>query len=373
MPYICTACAKDEHLKALIKSKGKKYKCSLCKEDEIALSSQNNQLFQLYKALIRFHFNEWEYNGHFGGNGFENLFYGEDNIFFNESRIKKSEIYDDIVTNISERKMYEEYDKGITLYSGNTDGERNPPLLSIKNTLDQRLLNIAKRLKTENHFDLENELKEILIPFKDIAATTIKSDQIFYRARTGYIEKKRSLDFDAEPAYHYAPYTGKDIGPPGPSIAGAGRANRFGVSFLYCATNEQTAIAEIRPHPGDRVSVGSFRLNREIKAYDLSKSHLLHFYRNDKLLDSFTALNTLRVLINKTITPAERSHYSVTQLISDCIRQLGFEAIMFKSTVGSGKNIVVFNSRNTEYIENSSKIYLINKVDYHFSSEKMID
>jgi len=372
MPLLCTVCAKEPHLKALIEIDGKKAKCDICEEEGIVLSSSDNRFFQLCKALVRFHFNEWDYNPHWGGDGYEQIFYGEDNIFFNESRAVSADMYEELAMDISQGAVYEEYDKGVTVFAGYFDGVQNELLRSIKTSLDPTLLSMAKRLKTENHFDLETELKEILNSFERIATTILQPEEILYRARIGYAARKTSLDSGFEMEYHYAPYSGKDIGAPSPFIASAGRANRVGVSFLYCATNEKTAISEIRPHPGDRVSVGSFRLKREMKAYDLSKSHLLHYFESDELLDTYIPLNTLRILINKTITPAERSQYSITQLITDCIRQLGFDAVIFESTVGTGTNTVVFNSSDAEYIDASARIYLVDRVDYKFSNEKIV-
>ncbi|MBB5511141.1 RES family NAD+ phosphorylase [Paraburkholderia atlantica] len=177
--------------------------------------------------------------------------------------------------------------------------------------------------------------------------------------------------FDTE--WHYGPFAGSEIGAPSPTIASAGRANRAGVSFLYCATNESTAVAEIRPHPGERVSIGAFRIVRDLRAYDLSRSQLLHYFESDKFLDAYVPFNTLSILINKTITPAERSQYSITQLIADCIRQLGFDAVLFESTVGSGTNAVLFNSGDAKLLPEEGKVFLINKVEYSFVPEQTIN
>lgn len=373
MPLICTICAKEPHLKALIELDGEEGICDICEEKEVVLSSLSNRFFQLCKALIRFNFSEWDYNHHWGGDGLESLFYGDENLFFNESRAVSKDIYEELTNEISQGEVYEDYNKGVTIFAGYFDGQQNGLLRSIRTSHDPKLLSISKRLLTENHFNLEDELRNILLGFGDVTTTTLQAGQVLYRARTGYTARKSRLDVGFETEYHYGPYIGDDIGAPPPSIASAGRANRTGVSFLYCATNEQTAIAEIRPHPGDRVSVGGFQLKREMKAYDLSQSHLLHYFATDELLDTYVVLNTLRILMNKTITPAERSQYSITQLIADCIRQLGYDAVMFASTVGTGTNTVVFNSADAEHIDASAKVYLIDKVEYTSSSEKIVN
>ncbi|MDR6521203.1 RES family NAD+ phosphorylase [Variovorax atrisoli] len=375
MPLVCIDCAKEPNIKALIKADGQLGRCEICTEDGRVHPSSNNRFFQLCKALIRFHYNEWDYNTHWGGDGIEALFYGPDNIFFNEERAAQRDEYDDLVLDATQfGDVYEDYNKGVTVFAGyGVDGHQNMLLRSIKSTLDPVLIDMTRRLKMENHFALEEELKAILTRHQHIATTEIKAGEVVYRARVGIEARKSVMQGGFEREYHYAPFTGSQIGAPPPNIASAGRANRAGVSFFYCATNGPTAIAEIRPHPGDRVSMGAFRVKRDLRAYDLSQSQLLHYFESDELLDSYISFNTLSILINKTIPPAERSQYSITQLIADCIRQLGFDAMFFVSTVGSGINAVLFNSVDAELIKGEGKTFLIENVEYTFKPEPVVD
>ncbi|WP_164112000.1 MULTISPECIES: RES family NAD+ phosphorylase [Sphingobacterium] len=59
----------------------------------------------------------------------------------------------------------------------------------------------------------------------------------------------------------YTPYTSSEISSPPSYLARKGRMNREGFSFLYLAEDIETAINEIRPNPGDIISVGGFRQN----------------------------------------------------------------------------------------------------------------
>lgn len=375
MPLICINCVKEPNLKALIRGDGQLGICGICGEDAQVHPSSNNRFFQLCKALIRFHYNEWDYNPHWGGDGENSLFYGCDNIFFNEDRAVKREKYDKLIINATQfGNVYEDYDKGVTIFAGyGLDGHQNILLRSIKSTFDPVLSGITQRLKVENHYALEEELKAILLRYRHVATTDINAGEVMYRARVGIEAKKSVLQAGFEMEHHYVPFTGSQIGAPSPEIASAGRANRAGVSFLYCATNESTAIAEIRPHPSDLVSVGAFRVKRDLRAYDLSQSQLLHYFESDELLDSYIPFNTLSILINKTIPPSERSQYSITQLIADCIRQLGFDAMFFVSTMGSGLNVVLFNSFDAELIKEDGQTFLIENVSYTFKSVPVVD
>lgn len=374
MPNICISCVKDDHLKQLIENEGSSGKCSLCSTNNLVLDTENTRFFQLTKALIRFYFSEWDYNEHWGGDSYVSLFYGENNRFFHQSRALTEDDYDDLVLSITDGPVYEDYDKGVSIFAGyGTDGEQNMLLQSISSDLDRNILKIAERLKTENHFNLENDLKHILEEYKSVALTTIHSGEELFRARVGYKEKKRNLSFGFETEYHYGPYKDSDIGAPPPFLAANGRVNRSGVSFLYCATDKHTAISEVRPHPGDHVSIAKFRTTSDISIFDLSNSKLIYFFESDKLLDRYKPFNTLGILMNKTIPPSERTSYSITQLIADCIRQIGFDGILFNSTVGNGKNIVLFNQTAVEQILADADIVLIDTVKYEYIQENIIN
>lgn len=196
---------------------------------------------------------------------------------------------------------------------------------------------------------------------------------VLYRARVGFKDKKRSLSMGFETEFHYIPYKGSEIGAPPPYIATSGRVNRAGVSFLYCATEKYTAISEVRPHPGDRVSLAKILLNSDAKVFDLSSTMLLSFFDTDEMLDKLKPLNTLGFLINETIPPSERIRYSITQLIADCIRQLGFEGIAFNSTVGGGKNIVLFDQSVISQDESSAEVVSVESVEYKYRNESLVN
>ncbi|MBK8102727.1 MAG: RES family NAD+ phosphorylase [Cellvibrionales bacterium] len=274
---------------------------------------------------------------------------------------------------ITEGPVYEDYDKGISIFSGyDADSNQNPLLQSISTDLDRKILNIEQRLKVENYFNLEDGIKNILEKYRDTASTPIINNTFLYRARVGYKEKKRSIALGFETEFHYVPYKNSEISSPPPNLAMSGRVNRAGVSFLYCATDKYTAVAEVRPHPGDRVSLAKLCIKEDVQVYDLSDTKLLYFFESDEALDNYKPLNTLGVLMNKTIPPAERSHYSITQLISDCIRQIGFDGIMFNSTVGAGKNIVLFDRAVIEQVHDAAEVVLIESVKYEYSQEIIV-
>lgn len=268
-------------------------------------------------------------------------------------------------------EVYEDYKQGVSIFAGYYEGQQNPLLQSIKTDLDYSIKEIEHKLKSENYFKFEDQITQILSEYSDCCKLKIDNDSEFYRARIGYTDKKRSLfegGFEGEMVF--IPFSNSQIGAPPPLIAGVGRINRVGVSYLYCATDKHTAISEIRPHPGDIVSIGKFLNNNELLIFDLTENQFLNFYKSDENLDKFKKLHTFTELMQKVIPPSERHSYSITQLIADCIRRLNFDGILFPSSVGNGENLVVFNPEFMSYTYDNAEVVEISDVKYDYFQRK---
>lgn len=367
MCRVCIDCVKESHLKELVEKEGKKGDCTMCGSVSQCIDTNNNRFFQLIKALIRFNYSEWEYNTHWGGDSYEYLFSGEDNIFFNQDRAQTEESYEDVLGEIIDGPVYEKYEEGISIFAGYMeDGQPAGILKAIKSERCHELIKIAERLKTENYFIVENKLKSILGKYKKTVRKCLPSGVEYYRARIGVAQSKNAHSRGFEGEVHYEPYKNSSIGSPPPRIAGEGRINRSGVSFFYAATDKYTAFAEVRPHPGDQVSIGLFRLIKDVVVCDFSDSQIMHFFEKDELLDKLISLNTLNVYMNKKITPSNREHYTITQLIADCLRQLGYDGVMFNSTVGLGQNLTLFYPEYMQYIDCDSEVLLAKSIKYEY-------
>lgn len=368
---LCIQCVKDIRFKKLIQSISQKGFCNCCENNDYVIDVDSNEFTQMTKALIRYHYSEWDYNEHWGGDGYGSLFYEDDNIFFNKQNFKNEEVYEELINRIECFEVYEDYDKGVSIFAGYDEGEQNPLLQSIKSDLDYSIKEVEHKLKNENYFKFEDQISEMLSEYSGKCKLNIGINSEFYRARVGFEYKKRSLFEDGfEGEFIYIPYSNSQIGAPPPLLAGLGRLNRVGVSYFYCATDKYTAISEIRPHPGDILSIGKFLTNRELTIFDLTESQFLNFYQNDETLDKFGKLNTFTELMQKVIPPSERHAYNITQLISDCIRKLNFDGILFPSSVGNGENLVVFHPEFMDYTYKSAEVVEIKKVSYEYTKLK---
>lgn len=135
--------------------------------------------------------------------------------------------------------------------------------------------------------------------------TVIGRGAEYWRARIGVKERLRRRQADplTKIGFHYRPYTGKEVGRPPVSVASEGRFNRSRVSFLYLASDASTAVAELRPHPGHLVSVGKFRLERDLRIADFTRTDIRSFLSDERLEVLRTILSFANVL-NSPVQPS---------------------------------------------------------------------
>jgi len=105
----------------------------------------------------------------------------------------------------------------------------------------------------------------------------------------------------------FQPFLGAAIGAPPPAKAAPGRLNRDGVFVsLSCDPTKMTAAAEVRPHPGHRVSIGAFRSLRDIRLADFGVIDIAVFSSSDARLDIFH--------LGLTIRPRDQSSPSLLKI-----------------------------------------------------------
>ena len=168
---------------------------------------------------------------------------------------------------------------------------------------------------------------------------------------------------------------GADIGAPPDDKAKPGRANRKGYPVLYCAEEEATAVAEVRPARGLFVSVAKVQIDRPLRILDLVKghppinpfeespylySHLAYDVELLDLLDSFG--NELAGPLRRTDDPRD---YLPCQRLSELVHGFGFDGIRYPSAMNSGGANVVLFDPSVATILNSKLVEVRNlKIEY---------
>lgn len=247
----------------------------------------------------------------------------------------------------------------------------------------------------KNRFSSSHKVIDIIKDFSERCTTTIKKDQIFYRARIYHQDPLREFLFDIYKDidtmkssgngfniddYHYMQlaaikiaidkampsskeivdtynkwkrkrfkgYNSSGSGAPPADSATLGRLNPEKIRYLYLAEDPQTAVYEVRPTIGQNVSVATFKTNDEIKIYDLAAE----IKPQEREIPDYD--HTLFSVIQRRFSEpntGDSFKYLPTQFLGEMIKQMGFDGLRFRSSLKNGGiNLVLFDDKKCKVI-----------------------
>jgi hypothetical protein len=167
-----------------------------------------------------------------------------------------------------------------------------------------------------------------------------------------------------------------EIMKPLPDKAYDGRANPKGIPCLYFATRKETALSEVRPWIGSYVSVGQFKILRDVELIDCSRGHKdtsLHFWFQEQEPEPAEREKAVWSDIDRAFAePMTRSddsaEYAATQILAELFKSEGFEGIAYKSNFGEdGYNVALFDIDAADLI--NCGLYKVNNIDIKFSQQ----
>ena len=206
-----------------------------------------------------------------------------------------------------------------------------------------------RKLHFENRFFNENHPVFDLVKRKfDEHTITLAQNELLYRARK--IEDEDSKEIFTEKYFEedFYGFNKKDsFVPPAKKIL-ENRANSKGIPCLYTAKEEKTAIAEVRPLIGKKISVATIRPLRDLKLFDLFiNPDLPHneIYKQQSYAIWFGIALPFSIPYECT----SENEYLFTQCISEFIQISGFDGIQYSSSLyEGGKNIALFNCKHED-------------------------
>ncbi len=174
--------------------------------------------------------------------------------------------------------------------------------------------------------------------------STLPLGTSFYRVR----EREDGADWELDQ---------DQMGPPPAARAAAGRMNPAGISYLYLAFEQQTALAEVLERPPCVAAIAQFDSQRDLAILDLTDLPPLPSIFDDSCRDQregLLFLNRFVEEISKPVRKDGREHieYVPSQVVSEYFA-LGFQAngrpldgIAYPSAVRpGGRNLVLFPSK----------------------------
>jgi hypothetical protein len=369
---ICIDCAKHPSLKRFIERRSATgHACGVCLRDhrqiryDVADLKCFTQLSYLIRALIRYYYDEHEYNPHWGGDLTPaSILQGENPILFHE---ESADHHRDPAENecFFEHLFdppYPPYDEGVAVYAGFNDGDRMMNW-SLRRGRSHLFQTIGGRVQRENYFLIEPDLQGVFQDIGDRISCRIEEGATFHRARIGVSKRFARYDQSWDSKLKSMPYQAAELGAPPPPLAKAGRLNRAGVSFLYLASDADTAALEVRPHPGHEISIGRFRLTRPINIAKFDVE-IDRFADSDAQLELFTFLVAANKAMSVPIVPEHADRYSLTQILAETARQRGFDGVEYSSALGGGRNLCIFDPTLFQYVERSAAVRRVASLQY---------
>lgn len=358
---ICIDCARHPSLKRMIDAKPANGRCAFCCRDNVRVRDLDDiePMVMLLRALIRFHWNEFEYNSHWGGESAVHLFADDANPVV---KPPVTDTYQDEFHFLLEDPVYPDPDKGIAIYAGfDEDGGRNINFaLSQSNPRILRVL--AELLMTEDSVDVAPRFEALIDPFLANLGFTKPKGAVGLRARTGVAAAFQHFPgFGFETEIRRQPYTGTAIGAsPKP---GHGRLNKEGEPVLYLGSKAYTALAEIRPHPGHYVSIGAFETTRDLRLADFDPDIAL-FSQNELRLEQYDIIQALDRLMSTPVTPEDKAGYLLTQLLAQVLKAKGFDGVQYRSSVSDGVNFCLFDPTDANFVDGHSAVHHVRGLTY---------
>jgi hypothetical protein len=147
------------------------------------------------------------------------------------------------------------------------------------------------------------------------------------------------------------PFVIADMGAPPKRIASHGRANPAGIPYLYLASTQTTAISEIRPQTGEIACVADFRTRDNLKLVDLRNPRRMvsPFLLEDaadieRMRSDLPFLERLGDELTRPVLPqAAAIDYTPSQYLCEFIKKCGYGGVIYRSSVGDGINLALFD------------------------------
>ena len=198
-------------------------------------------------------------------------------------------------------------------------------------------------LRSENRFTLAEEparFVELLINYaKKNKTVSLPRNTLLYRAR---INDNNSNH----------PFTLDKMSAPPSHFAGHGRLNPRGIPYLYLASDQVTAVSEVRPWVSCELTVAEFLLSDDCEFVNFSTKHFVNIPEGDEFKGSeFTWRELITWMFSAPFDPRDDMAYIPTQYIAERIKGAGFDGIIYDSSLNTdGYNVTLFDVKKANAI-----------------------
>ena len=125
------------------------------------------------------------------------------------------------------------------------------------------------------------------------------------------------------------------------------RANPKGIPYLYVATCELTAVAEVRPSLGALVTIAQLKTARALRLINCTtgdQGTKVYFEEPDAPERTSAVWSDIDRAFSTPIDHADDvASYAPTQIIAEVFRERGIDGLAYRSSLGPPHNIVLFD------------------------------
>ena len=339
----CSECFSSNYIKDIINSNNQKGDCDFCNSKNVSIYNPT-ELSLIFQNILDL----YSIDNEIGKNINEQLGLDfDDKIFSKKVSNKLLDLLKEIIK--YDFETYEYLFNNRVILSFKKQVEKQDLIRPLQVTWD----NFANEIKTTNRFHIQNIIDlETLQTLIRRYRKPIKKGKLFYRAR---ISDKTG-------------YKKTDMFNPPPEKTKSGRANPVGISYLYLADQVETSLYEVRSTLYDFVTVGTFRLKKDVETINLRGNIYdpMLIADNDNIEDFLIYRPFISKLEFELSKPKRRSDteldYLPTQYLSEFIKSIGFNGVEYQSSLFSnGYNLAIFTPEIFECIE--TNVYEIEKLN----------
>lgn len=215
----------------------------------------------------------------------------------------------------------------------------------------------------------QNHVFQVGLPFKDLGAweqfvtglrwenrfTLSERPAQFIDAVIQYAREHKALKLPSETKLFRArvndvsepskPFALEEMGAPPRGRSAHGRLNPKGIPYLYLASNELTAISEVRPWVGCKLTVAEFQLCKDCNFINFSMKCMSNVLDGDEFKNRETTWREfIAWMFSAPFDPRDDTWYIPTQYLAERIKGEGLDGIIYDSALHeNGYNVALFD------------------------------
>jgi hypothetical protein len=214
-----------------------------------------------------------------------------------------------------------------------------------------------------------NDFLKILLSTSKKRQKVIRAGSILWRAQLGhnvkpYIYEGEHIADEPVPfdTNRMKPLHGKAV---------ENRANPIGIPYLYLSKKRETALCEVRPWLGSLISVGQFKIIRQLRIIDFfstEQRHLIYIEEPSPEEREEAVWTDIDRAFSHHVTPSDKTaDYILTQIIAEMFKAEGFDGIAYRSAYTNDYNVLLFDIDVSEIM--NCFLFEVKEINFNFSQE----